>query len=85
MIQFRKAKQKKLTTEITFGAVTDNQLESNIALGLLTGGFNTLRKYSKDGQPIDLDKLKKLQEKFEYLISEVKCEMTINIDEVRDF
>ena len=85
MIQIKKAKQNKLTTQMTFEAETVNQLRSNIALGLLTGSFNPLRKYSKDGQPIDLDKLKVLQKKFDNLISEVENEMSVNIIEVENF
>ena len=85
MVQIRKAKQNKLTTQMTFEAKTVNQLRSNIALGLLSGSFNPLRKYSKDGQPIDLDKLKALQQKFNDLISEVENEMSVNIIEVDNF
>lgn len=85
MIQIRKAKQNKLTTQMTFEAETVDQLKSNIALGLLVGSFNSLRKYSKDGQPIDLDRLKILQEKFDSLISEVANEMSVSIIEVENF
>jgi hypothetical protein len=85
MVEIRKAKQKKLTTQMTFEAETVNQLRSNIALGLLTGSFNPLRKYSKDGQSIDLDKLKVLQENFNYLICEVENEMTVKLLNVENF
>ena len=44
-----------------------------------------MRKYSKGGQPIDLDRLKVLQEKFDNLISEVENEMSVNIIEVENF
>ena len=85
MVQIRKAKQNKLTTQMTFESDTVDQLRSNVALALLTGSFNPLRKYSKEGQPIDLDKLKIFQEKFNNLISEVESEMNINIISVEDF
>lgn len=85
MLQIRKAKKNKLTTQIVFESGTIDQLKSNIALGLLTGGFNPLRKYAKNGQPISLDKLKDFQLKFNNLISEVKNEMNININEVENF
>lgn len=85
MVQIRKAKQNKLTTQITFESETVNQLRSNVALALLAGSFNSLRKYSKDRQPIDLDRLKVFQEKFDKLISEVENEMSVNIIEVDDF
>lgn len=85
MVQIRKAKQNKLTTQMTFESDAVDQLRSNIALGLLTGSYNPLRKYSKNGQPIDLDKLKSFQEKFNNLISEVENEMSVNITEVENF
>jgi hypothetical protein len=44
-----------------------------------------LRKYSKDGQSIDLDKLKVLQENFNYLICEVENEMTVKLLNVENF
>lgn len=84
MLRFRKLKQTTLTTQITFESDTVEELRSNIALALLTGAYNPLRKHSKGGQPIDYDKLKVFQEKFETLISDVKDEMDINVLEIKE-
>jgi len=85
MVQLKRAKQTTKTTQLVLESETINQLGSNIALGLLTGGYNPLRRYSKDGQPIDLDKLKALQERFDDLIYDVKEVMNVNILEVENF
>jgi phage terminase Nu1 subunit (DNA packaging protein) len=85
MVQIKQAKQTKTTTQMTFCSNNVDELSNNIALALLTGSFNTLRKYSKNGQPINLDKLKNFKEKFDDLIYDVKSEMSINIKDVVDF
>ena len=83
--RLKRAKQTTKTTQLVLVSETDHQLSSNIALGLLLGGYNPLRRHSKDGQPIDLDKLKALQERFSDLIHDVQEVMNVNIWEVENF
>jgi len=73
------------TTQLVLVSETIDQIGGNIALGLLLGGYNPLRRHSKDGQPIDLDKLEALQDRFDDLIYEVQEAMNVNILAVENF
>jgi len=53
-----------------------------LAICLLTGAYNPLRKFSKKGCPIDLLKLSKYKERFEDLLNEVINDMDVDVEEV---
>lgn len=85
MAQLRKGKQLAKTTTMVFESETLDQTKNNIAVALLCGAFNPLRKYSSNGVPIDLEKLKKLQIEFRNLLEEVELNMNVDILKVNEF
>ena len=56
-----------------------------MALALLVGAYNPLRKHSENDEPIDLEKLNSFKDRFNELIWEVKNEMNLNIDGLEEF
>jgi hypothetical protein len=85
MIKNKTAKYEKTSTTIKLFATTSEQKRENIALALLTGSYNPLRKHSLSGQPIDEERLKKFQEEFNNIIAKVSYEMNIDIEGVEAF
>ena len=84
-IQLRSGKRTKKTVSMVFECETMSQTKLNIALSLLCGSFNPLRKHSKSDTPINLEKLKAFKEKFNELLIEVVENMDVNIHEIEKF
>lgn len=75
-------KQTKKTTQITLNSESDYEISNNMALALLLGSYNSMRKYSINDKPIDSYKLHELQTKFRNLLFEVENAMSVNIREI---
>jgi len=85
MTTLKSGKIQKKTAVITLHNENIIDTENNIALALLLGAYNPLRKHSSNDMPINLDKLEELQNKFDSIISEIKYEMKVNILDVERF
>lgn len=53
--------------------------EKILALSLLMGNYNPLRKFSKNDSPIDLEKLEAYKDRLENLISEMVSDMDVDV------
>lgn len=84
MLQLRKGKVTPKTVSLTFEAVTLHELESVIALALITGGYNPLREYSTNELPIDKDKLNEYRKRLNNLISDVCYDMNVGVLQVKE-
>lgn len=84
---FRNIKFTKQTAKITLGigafrtrkSYSAPKMMRVLALSLLLGNYNPLRKYCKNDQPIDLEKLEGFKTEFDDLISRVRDSMNIDI------
>lgn len=85
MVQLKQGKQNPKTTAMIFESETLDQTRSNIALALLCGGYNSLRKYTSNGISIDIDKLDKLRIEFSNLLDEVEINMCVGVLQVEEF
>jgi len=85
MRTLKSGKIQKKTAVITLHNENIIDAENNIAIALLLGAYNPLRKHSPNEMPINLDKLKELQNEFDSIISEIKHEMKVNILDVERF
>ena len=84
-IQLRSGKRTNKTVSMVFECETMHQTKLNIALSLLCGSFNPLRKHSKSSTPINFDKLQSFKTEFNELLKEVAENMDVNIHEIEKF
>ena len=78
-------KINKNTTSIVFqadGKVCNLDRYELTALSLLTGFYNPLTQFSKSENPIDLDKLKELTEKYKDLINETIKLIDVDVEDI---
>ncbi len=84
IMNLKSAKIKKRTTNITLYSENKIEVKEILALSLLMGAYNSLRKHSQSGQPICEDVLKVYQDKFSDLIYQVMGSMDINTSSVEE-
>jgi hypothetical protein len=85
MDTFKSGTVNPKTVVLTLHSESVRDIRNNIALALLLGAYNPLRQYSTNGIPIDIERFKELQDKFDSIISEVESEMQVSILEVDKF
>lgn len=82
MLGLKSIKVKKSVTNVVINLDDTSTLEQTMALSLLLGNYNSLRKASEDNTPIDLEKLEAFRLSFSSLLSNVASEMSINLDDI---
>ena len=83
-MNLKSAKIKKRTTSLTLYSENKIEVKEILAVYLLMGAYNSLRKHSPNGQPICDDLLKIYQDKFSDLIYQVMGSMDINTSSVEE-
>lgn len=83
-MNLKRGKSKSKTMELVFHQENDYQLKENIALALLTGGYNPLREYSTNGIPIDPTILNKYENKLRELLQDTIQDMKVDFDKVKE-
>lgn len=83
MIDIKNLKLNKKTALLTIyseSGLLNNSIDEKriIALSLMIGNFNPLRKYASSGVPIDLDKFEKYQDRFNTLIDDIVSDLEID-------
>jgi len=88
MISTKSIKISKKTATIVFETSDENITNLNrheiVALSLLTGFYNPLRKYSNNDTPIDIEKLNEFSQQFNNLINDVIGATDIDVEEINE-
>jgi len=82
-IKFKK-KTITITLESKYNKNSNKEIKKAIALGLLCGLYNPIRKYSNSDNPIDIKSLRDYRYDYEFLVEEIIRKLNIDITNIED-
>lgn len=82
MLYLKSVKRNKRTAVFTFEYESEEQFKELVALALVSGFYNPLRKFTDNDKPIDWEIFKGYRDKFLHLIADVKFYMNIKTSKI---
>ena len=83
-MRIKKVKFSKKTATVKFECDSMTEKQQLIALALISGNYNPLRKYSSNDKPIDIEQMNEYTQKLEDLLFKVYLDTNVKPEEYPD-